>query len=122
MSACDAADTPGMVKPTIAGWRPVILLIPARLGLELNPAYLPALHALFQFPQSIGVAGGRLGPALAARLGATVRTYLPGSEYSREAGREGPGKDAALVDMTRPFHLLARDPPRPALCPSRGPP
>ena len=41
-------------------WRPVLIFIPLRLGLEsLNPQYAPALARLFGLPQSVGMIGGR---------------------------------------------------------------
>lgn len=46
-------------------WKPVLLIIPLRLGLsDLNPAYIPALKAVFEMPQSLGVIGGRPNHAL----------------------------------------------------------
>jgi len=41
-------------------WRPVLLLVPLRLGLEqLNAEYVPCLQAMFELPQSLGIIGGR---------------------------------------------------------------
>jgi len=42
-------------------WRAVVILIPVRLGpnAKINPDYLRALLMCFQFPQSIGVIGGK---------------------------------------------------------------
>ncbi|KAG6401080.1 hypothetical protein SASPL_137925 [Salvia splendens] len=43
-------------------WAPVLLMVPLVLGLEkVNPRYLPLLCATFQFPQSLGILGGRPG-------------------------------------------------------------
>jgi hypothetical protein len=40
--------------------RPVLILLAIRLGLDgVNPVYYPSLKALFSFPQSVGIAGGR---------------------------------------------------------------
>ncbi len=40
-------------------WRPVLVLLPLRLGLQtLNADYVPCLTALFQLRQSVGVVGG----------------------------------------------------------------
>eukprot|EP00771_Trimastix_marina_P000304 gnl/Trimastix_PCT/1325.p1 GENE.gnl/Trimastix_PCT/1325~~gnl/Trimastix_PCT/1325.p1 ORF type:complete len:344 (-),score=20.36 gnl/Trimastix_PCT/1325:107-1138(-) len=42
------------------GWRPLILCLPLRLGLErVNPPYVPTLQALFTFPQCVGISGGK---------------------------------------------------------------
>eukprot|EP00741_Cyanophora_paradoxa_P001830 tig00000507_g1773.t1 len=43
-----------------AAFDPVLILVPARLGLEgLNPVYVPALQALYRVPEFVGVLGGR---------------------------------------------------------------
>ncbi|KAL1539488.1 Cysteine protease atg4 [Salvia divinorum] len=43
-------------------WPPILLMVPLVLGLEkVNPRYLPLLCATFQFPQSLGILGGRPG-------------------------------------------------------------
>jgi len=47
-------------KGTTPLWRPVIILIPVRLGVEkLNRLYIPTLKAFFSFPQSLGILGGK---------------------------------------------------------------
>lgn len=41
---------------------PVLILVPLVLGVEsVNPRYLPSLRAVFQFPYSVGVLGGKPG-------------------------------------------------------------
>jgi len=41
-------------------WRPLIILIPVRLGVEkINPVYLEGILRCFQFRQSIGIIGGK---------------------------------------------------------------
>jgi cysteine protease ATG4 len=41
-------------------WRPVVILIPLRLGLDsLNPIYEASLHQIFEIPQTLGIVGGR---------------------------------------------------------------
>ncbi|CAI9112533.1 OLC1v1012994C2 [Oldenlandia corymbosa var. corymbosa] len=43
-------------------WIPIILLVPLVLGLDkINPRYIPLLGDTFQFPQSLGILGGRPG-------------------------------------------------------------
>ncbi|KAJ2505218.1 prephenate dehydrogenase (NADP(+)), partial [Coemansia sp. RSA 2052] len=47
----------GAERPT---WRPLLLLIPVRLGLSrLNLGYIPKIKTLFQIPQSVGLVGGK---------------------------------------------------------------
>ncbi|KAL1746927.1 peptidase family C54-domain-containing protein [Schizophyllum fasciatum] len=42
------------------GYRPVLILLNLRLGLDrVNPVYHDTIKALFTFPQSVGIAGGR---------------------------------------------------------------
>jgi len=43
-------------------------LLPVRLGVELNPAYLPFLLETFKFPQSLGFAGGKIGTSISSML------------------------------------------------------
>ena len=46
-------------------WKPLLLVIPLRLGLsELNPVYIPGLKAVFESPQNVGIMGGRPNHAL----------------------------------------------------------
>ncbi|OXU30109.1 hypothetical protein TSAR_003785 [Trichomalopsis sarcophagae] len=46
-------------------WKPLLLLIPLRLGLsEINPIYINGLKTSFQFPQSLGLIGGKPSHAL----------------------------------------------------------
>ncbi|KAF9946405.1 Cysteine protease atg4b [Mortierella alpina] len=46
-------------------WKPVVLLIPARYGLEkITERYVNNLKALFKLPQFLGIAGGRPGRSL----------------------------------------------------------
>eukprot|EP01089_Gocevia_fonbrunei_P000656 TRINITY_DN10650_c0_g1_i1.p1 TRINITY_DN10650_c0_g1~~TRINITY_DN10650_c0_g1_i1.p1 ORF type:complete len:472 (-),score=45.43 TRINITY_DN10650_c0_g1_i1:186-1601(-) len=41
-------------------WRPVIILMPVRLGLgKINPVYIPFIKSVLTWPQSIGVIGGK---------------------------------------------------------------
>ncbi|CAH9134652.1 unnamed protein product [Cuscuta epithymum] len=43
-------------------WAPILLLVPLVLGLDkVNPRYIPLLGAIFSFPQSLGILGGRPG-------------------------------------------------------------
>lgn len=46
-------------------WKPLLLVIPLRLGLsEINPIYIPALKKCFELSGSIGIIGGRPNQAL----------------------------------------------------------
>lgn len=46
-------------------WKPVVLLIPARYGLEkITERYFNNLKTLFKLPQFLGIAGGRPGRSL----------------------------------------------------------
>ena len=41
-------------------WRPLIILMPLRLGLDrINQIYYPSLFKILEFPQSVGIVGGR---------------------------------------------------------------
>jgi len=50
----------GKEKENEGEWKPLLILIPLRLGLDtLNPDYIPAVKEVFQYPQSLGIIGGR---------------------------------------------------------------
>lgn len=54
-----------MRRPTGSFWRPLLLVIPLRLGIsEINPVYIQGLKTCFTFPQSVGVIGGKPNHAL----------------------------------------------------------
>uniref|UniRef100_A0A1I7UZV3 Cysteine protease n=1 Tax=Caenorhabditis tropicalis TaxID=1561998 RepID=A0A1I7UZV3_9PELO len=41
-------------------WRPLLLMIPLRLGLtSMNNCYLPAIQKFFELPQCVGIIGGK---------------------------------------------------------------
>ncbi|KAF1771783.1 hypothetical protein GCK72_003612 [Caenorhabditis remanei] len=41
-------------------WRPLLVMIPLRLGLtSINPCYLPAIQKFFELPQCVGIIGGK---------------------------------------------------------------
>ncbi|KAK2538705.1 Atg4b [Columba livia] len=68
-AACPAVESDGLYNgcPEEAGvrdrrslWKPLVLLIPLRLGLtEINEAYIETLKHCFMMPQSLGVIGGK---------------------------------------------------------------
>ncbi|KAJ2176992.1 hypothetical protein GGH18_006221, partial [Coemansia sp. RSA 530] len=52
-----SGDEPNTTRGT---WRPLLLLVPVRLGLSrLNLGYIPKIKTLFQIPQSVGLVGGK---------------------------------------------------------------
>uniref|UniRef100_A0A674N455 Cysteine protease n=1 Tax=Takifugu rubripes TaxID=31033 RepID=A0A674N455_TAKRU len=51
---------PWLDKAEVALWKPLVLLIPLRLGLsDINGAYIETLKKCFMLPQSLGVIGGK---------------------------------------------------------------
>lgn len=47
------------------GWKPLLLMIPLRLGLnDINPIYIPALKKCFEMEENCGMIGGRPNQAL----------------------------------------------------------
>nr|XP_023997744.1 cysteine protease ATG4B-like [Salvelinus alpinus] len=49
-----------LAEEETALWKPLVLLIPLRLGLsDINTAYIETLKQCFQLPQSLGVIGGK---------------------------------------------------------------
>ena len=50
---------------TATAWRPTLVFVPVRLGLQaLNDVYIEPIKAVFEFPQTIGVLGGKPRGAL----------------------------------------------------------
>jgi cysteine protease ATG4 len=46
------------IDPTV--WKPVVILMPLRLGLDvLNPIYLDSIKKVFEIPQTLGIMGGK---------------------------------------------------------------
>ncbi|KAM6152208.1 cysteine protease ATG4B isoform 1-T1 [Erethizon dorsatum] len=59
---CNGFPTPTEVtnRQSPSPWRPLVLLIPLRLGLtDINEAYVETLKHCFMMPQSLGVIGGK---------------------------------------------------------------
>ncbi|CAO3565164.1 unnamed protein product [Mortierella alpina] len=61
------ADSKPLTQDQVASdsWKPVVLLMPARYGLEkITERYFNNLKTLFKLPQFLGIAGGRPGRSL----------------------------------------------------------
>ncbi|XP_046939135.1 cysteine protease ATG4B isoform X3 [Lynx rufus] len=57
---CNGFPAGAEVSNRLAPWRPLVLLIPLRLGLtDINEAYVETLKHCFMMPQSLGVIGGK---------------------------------------------------------------
>ncbi|XP_034511487.1 cysteine protease ATG4B isoform X2 [Ailuropoda melanoleuca] len=57
---CNGFPAGAEVTDRPAPWRPLVLLIPLRLGLtDINEAYVETLKRCFMMPQSLGVIGGK---------------------------------------------------------------
>uniref|UniRef100_A0A8C0LNY5 Cysteine protease n=1 Tax=Canis lupus dingo TaxID=286419 RepID=A0A8C0LNY5_CANLU len=57
---CNGFPAGAEVTNRLAPWRPLVLLIPLRLGLtDINEAYVETLKRCFMMPQSLGVIGGK---------------------------------------------------------------
>nr|XP_055202173.1 cysteine protease ATG4B isoform X2 [Nyctereutes procyonoides] len=57
---CNGFPAGAEVTNRPAPWRPLVLLIPLRLGLtDINEAYVETLKRCFMMPQSLGVIGGK---------------------------------------------------------------
>ncbi|KAH8412095.1 hypothetical protein KR222_010862 [Zaprionus bogoriensis] len=51
--------------PSEATWRPLLLIVPLRLGIsDINPVYIPALKRCLELSSSCGMIGGRPNQAL----------------------------------------------------------
>ncbi|PPQ74689.1 hypothetical protein CVT24_003767 [Panaeolus cyanescens] len=56
----ETSRSPKRRHKTTWGDRPVLLLLPVRLGIDgVNPIYYESVKMLYTFPQSVGIAGGR---------------------------------------------------------------
>uniref|UniRef100_H0XVC9 Cysteine protease n=1 Tax=Otolemur garnettii TaxID=30611 RepID=H0XVC9_OTOGA len=57
---CNGFPAGAEVTTRLSPWRPLVLLIPLRLGLtDINAAYVETLKRCFRMPQSLGVIGGK---------------------------------------------------------------
>ncbi|XP_037017384.2 cysteine protease ATG4B isoform X3 [Artibeus jamaicensis] len=57
---CNGFPSRAEVNNRLSPWRPLVLLIPLRLGLtDINEAYVETLKGCFMMPQSLGVIGGK---------------------------------------------------------------
>lgn len=57
---CNGFPAEAEAGPRPVPWRPLVLLIPLRLGLtDINAAYTETLKHCFMMPQSLGVIGGK---------------------------------------------------------------
>ncbi|XP_011306547.1 cysteine protease ATG4B [Fopius arisanus] len=64
-SAATAEESDGEPLRVSSQWKPLLLLIPLRLGLsDINPVYINGLKTSFKIPQSLGVIGGKPNLAL----------------------------------------------------------
>ncbi|CAL1541661.1 unnamed protein product [Lymnaea stagnalis] len=53
-------DGPQESKPSCTQWKPLLLIIPLRLGLtDINPIYFESLKKCFKLKQSVGIIGGK---------------------------------------------------------------
>ncbi|KAF9970378.1 Cysteine protease atg4c [Actinomortierella ambigua] len=76
---------------TAATWKPVVILMPMRFGLQkLKEQYTANLKRLFQLPQFLGIAGGRPGRSLyfVANQGDELFYFDPHFVKSRVSGDE----------------------------------
>merc|ERR1712112_222855 len=65
LTSCSARATGEKTEEESSTWKPLLLFISLRLGLaEINPVYIPGLKACLEFPQSLGVIGGKPNHAL----------------------------------------------------------
>lgn len=93
-------------------WRPLLLMIPLRLGLtSINSCYLPAIQAFFRLPQCVGIIGGK--PNLAhyfVGISGTKLFYLDPhycrpktskvfAEKESALGSEGPTHDTSFSEL-----------------------
>ncbi len=99
-AAAAAAAAGGIRGPVSADkqerWRPLLLLIPLRLGLdELQAEFWPELRRMFAAPQSLGAIGGRPNSAF----------YFVGTRGTRDLIYLDPHTTQGVVDMRGEFSL-----------------
>lgn len=75
MNACLATNEVEQLCGSGGGWRPVLLLVPLRLGMDkINKEYSDELVRIFTFPESVGAIGGR--PNAAFYFAGTIESDL----------------------------------------------
>ncbi|CAO3566905.1 unnamed protein product [Mortierella alpina] len=98
----------GMEATAAIKWKPVMLMLPTRFGLDkLTAKYANNLKQLFRIPQFLGIAGGRPGRSLyfVACQGDELFYYDPHFVKPRVA-QEELGKCPAPVSVSEWLHLL----------------
>ncbi|KAI9012380.1 hypothetical protein DFJ74DRAFT_302704 [Hyaloraphidium curvatum] len=59
------ADALAVAKDAVAGWTPLLILVPLRLGIDsINPVYYQGIKACFRIPYCVGIAGGKPNSSL----------------------------------------------------------
>ncbi|XP_022919005.1 cysteine protease ATG4A [Onthophagus taurus] len=84
-------------------WKPLLLLVPLRLGLnEINPIYIKALQNCFKFHQSLGIIGGKPNMALwfMGFMGNEVFCLDPHTTQKSGTIGKKETEDEILVDLT----------------------
>ncbi|XP_066583131.1 cysteine protease ATG4B isoform X2 [Prorops nasuta] len=93
---------------TPSQWKPLLLLIPLRLGLsEINPVYINGLKTSFQISQSLGVIGGKPNLALyfIGCVGEEVICLDP--HTTQKSGSVGKKLDENEIELDATYHCKA---------------
>ncbi|VDD77214.1 unnamed protein product [Mesocestoides corti] len=96
------SEVPTSPNPPVPVWRPLLLIVPLRLGLhEFNMCYAAALKGLFKLPQCVGIMGGRPNHALWL-IGSVGDHVLCLDPHTTQPSVGGGGEDVASLDAS--FH------------------
>ncbi|KAJ3375123.1 Cysteine protease atg4a [Allomyces arbusculus] len=131
-AASTAAEGAGSPVSPAAPWKPLVLLVPVRLGSEVfHESYAQNVVDLFSWPQFVGIAGGKKdsslyfpgvwvqppgtsrtssaasSPSVDVRLAGTTRSTSP--LHASSAGADAAGLSPG-ADLVRRTHLLYLDP------------
>lgn len=100
-------------------WKPLVLIIPLRLGItDINPVYISGIKKCLEFPQSLGVIGGKPNHALyfIGYVGNDVIFLDPhtnqniGSVYDKELDSEKKLDATYHCPQANRLHILHMDP------------
>lgn len=86
-------------------WKPVLLIIPLRLGLnDINPIYFPGLKKCFEIPGNVGMIGGRPNQALYFIGYVDNEAFFLDPHTAQRAGSIGTKSTDDEIEMDETFH------------------
>lgn len=93
------------IDPKDSSWKPLLLIIPLRLGLnEINSIYFESLKKCFEFSGSVGMIGGRPNQALYFIGYVGDEAFFLDPHTTQRAGTVGNKTNETEIEMDETFH------------------